>query len=717
MPRTSTKKFLEDPNASQTTDVSVQREMCRATLAYVHRPLEGKGRPLQVSLAETWGQCSFRPIVEEMLIAYSEVTAALDSESVQGEISRLCRFFTFLMKQREASVVKAAPKRLSDLSFGILRDFEHWLAKQTVPSFSKLEERRDQLQSYLATAKLPCRFSTKTVSVTRIEKEIGFHPGYISRYQSLIRLVRTAAKRQGLGFREPQGRSRELGNELVSTSPHPLSTKHVEDTFYVVKKVIGHIQRYRPGLLAPGFTMPTLSQKLLSVGGLKSPGLSPREASAVDAGCKSAIRGVKTRILEEGRVLAGKGRPEPARGIGWGKKEDLVAYLAAQAPSQVFVKSSDRPKHGFYISTLKRKGFVPYDIALMLAPTLCDLTPFIIRMGMCEHAPLNLEGILTLHVDLESPMYHCVRESPTPNYKRIFFGKPRAGVDQTYIDVPARGSLDLPGLVGSVIEITKSIRLCAKSEDRNALWLYLSGKGAVRRLRAGEVSTRMLKQFVVQEQILGDDGKLLKNFNFRRLRPTVLGAIGYANGLEEAQRRAAQADPRQALVYQNNPGNRERVRDTVAAAQSKAILSVQSGYRDRPKREEVNALRRELGISWGAAAEIIAGKRDKLFNGCVDDMNGQGPESVGQKCSQYEACLVCPNSVILRRHLPRLMAYYHHWLGMAEELDDETWKDTYELNCSIVEQHLKKFDKTAVDEIKASLLKKPVISYPRFKQS
>lgn len=27
-------------------------------------------------------------------------------------------------------------------------------------------------------------------------------------------------------------------------------------------------------------------------------------------------------------------------------------------------------------------------------------------------------------------------------------------------------------------------------------------------------------------------------------------------------------------------------------------------------------------------------------------MNGQGPESVGQKCSQYEACLECPKTVI-----------------------------------------------------------------------
>lgn len=85
-------------------------------------------------------------------------------------------------------------------------------------------------------------------------------------------------------------------------------------------------------------------------------------------------------------------------------------------------------------------------------------------------------------------------------------------LDQTYIDVPARGSLDLPGLVGSVIEITKSIRLCAKSEDRNALWLYLSSKGAVRRLRAYQVSKWMLKQFVVQEKIF-----LVMTENFSRI--------------------------------------------------------------------------------------------------------------------------------------------------------------------------------------------------------
>src|SRR3546814_4849549 len=95
-------------------------------------------------------------------------------------------------------------------------------------------------------------------------------------------------------------------------------------------------------------------------------------------------------------------------------------------------------------------------------------------MGLHEHAPINLEGLMTLHIEPEDPTKHCVRASPTPRHKRIYFGKPRAGMDQDYVDVPARSELDLPGLIETLVKLTDTVRPHAKSADRYSPWLYLS---------------------------------------------------------------------------------------------------------------------------------------------------------------------------------------------------------------------------------------------------
>jgi hypothetical protein len=230
--------------------------------------------------------------------------------------------------------------------------------------------------------------------------------------------------------------------------------------------------------------------------------------------------------------------------------------------------------------------------------------------------------------------------------------------------------------------------------------------------------TDTLGHFIEREQIQDDTGQILKGLNYRRFRPTVIGSVAMDNGLDAAQKRADHASPPQTLAYANNPGNMQRVGFTVEAAQSKAIASARAGFSQRPAQEDVERLAQALDITHGAAAELIVGKRDKLFNGCVDDMNGRGPEIEGRRCGIYECCLVCINSVILERHLPRLITYYYHWLSMANEMDEAAWYDTHALNCAIVEKHLSKFDPELVESITREVLANPQpIFYRRFKQS
>src|SRR3546814_21063094 len=122
---------------------------------------------------------------------------------------------------------------------------------------------------------------------------------------------------------------------------------------------------------------------------------------------------------------------------------------------------------------------------------------------------------MTLHIEPEDPTKHFGRASPTPRHKRIYFGKPRAGMDQDYVDVPARSELDLPGLIETLVKLTDTVRPHAKSADRYSPWLYLSEKRGFLAVKHSDVSNNLLRQFVVTHDVR-IAGALLLGINFRR---------------------------------------------------------------------------------------------------------------------------------------------------------------------------------------------------------
>jgi hypothetical protein len=717
------------PSVRLALDVEAERTAIRRSLTFEFRPLEGKGRRKIVGLAE-WGGKPFRPIVEEILLAYSEISTNFATDHVVGDMYRLGNFFRFLDDAKSPQAAKHAPTTLKEIGFATQRDFEHWLGERPSRIRRSLEDdRREALIAFVAAHPLPRHRGgvQPIVSLTALCAAIGAPPSYIAKYPALWEVVAQAAARQKMhmpksrrvGAAPPRGRSSQRG---ATGAEERLARRTVEEIYYTLSKVLRHIQRRRRHLLADDFVLaPPKEAGSARMRAIKSAALSPSEFEALDRACLAAIRRVKTRLLSEGPSRAARGRSDPYPGendAAWGSDLDnMVAYLHKYAPCQVVGRGGQYPKHRRFVNALISRGReTGHQIAQWLSPAYLDLFPFLVRMACSEYAPLNLASLLDLHVDPDDPQRHCVRPSPTAGHKRIYYSKPRAGIDQDHIDVPARGAFDQPGLIETVIELTRDLRAHAPPALRHRLWLYLSEMRGIRELTE-LAATAGLRKFVAREDIRVG-GELLQGLHFRRFRPTVIGATALDNGLETAQKRAAHAHPPQTLAYVNNPGNQQRVSAAVLTAQSKAIAAVRSGFSQRPRPHEVTALAQELGVSRGAAAELIAGKRDKLFNGCVDDCNGRGPEPAGRRCGRFESCLVCVNSVILERHLPRLITHYRHWLAMADEMEPAAWSDAHELNCAIVENHLQKFDPALVARITADVSAGPeLIGYRRFKQS
>jgi hypothetical protein len=691
------------------------------------RPLAGKGKAAEYGLPE-WSDRAFRPIVEDLLVAYSEQSAKLDQKTVEGDIVRLRRFLSFLDTLHSLEDARNAPSTLKDISFQTVRDFELWLGDQPSKTGRQLEEKRAALEVILASEPLPLSMSKKKpqVNLTVLCQMLGMSRNYISYNEELWGVVAAAADRAGvlmpkrsIPFAAPAGRHKRSVGPTTR-----LKTKTIEEIYYTLSKTLRYIEKHHHHLLAENFVLPALSEaRERSVSKVKSAALTPKELQNLETACLAAIRRTKARLLEEGPARATRGRVTPLPGesdTAWGQNLDnLVAYLAAFAPCQALGRHMSPSEHRLFVNGLsaQREHTTGLSVARWLSPDKWDHFAFLIRMACCEHAPLNLGSLLGLHVDETNPHEHCVRPSPTPNHKRIFFGKPRAGIDQTYIDVPARSALDLPGLIESIVELTRNLRAQAPRELKNALWLYLSARRGIRSITEEKVAAD-LRKFITHESILGDDGKPMQGFHFRRLRPTILGTAALDHGIDTAQERASHANPTQTLAYVNNPAADQRVHRTIEAAQSKAVTSVTTGFAQRPSEQDINQLAAELSIQPGAAAEILLGQRDKLYSSCIDDRNGLGPEIPGRRCGKFEACLVCVNSVILERHLPRLITYYLHWLRMADEMDAGAWQETHALNCAIVEQHLTKFDPATVECLTAEISSRPLmIAYRRFKQS
>lgn len=700
-----------------------EREI-RSSLSFVHYPLERRGFRQRFEFSQ-FNSEPFRPIVEEMLLALHDQSARLATQTLMTQTAQLEKFFSFISDENNLWAKHHTPRIILNISAQTLIDFQHWLLDSSNNvALSQLEQRNVALRDYLASNPIPLskRAKEPKANMAALDAIIGAPQSYINRHPSLVDIVTEAAARQDVAMPIIRSRTRapSIRSTKLSRLKDKISVKYARSIYQTIAKILRFMNKHKPSLFDQAFFVPKFIEYTDS--SVASASLTDVEFENLKKACLKSIREVKQRIAVEGAALVRRGRAERLPGessAAWGSDlSNLVAYLKMNSPGRAIGHTKERRnKHGHYVEALRSRKLTSLDVDHYLHPSVLDLIPFLLRMGSSEFSPMNLSTFLSLHVEVDAPNRHCLRASPTSGFKRIFFGKPRAQIDQDYIDVPDRSILDIPSLIETLIEITASLRQICPSEFQNSLFLYISRNRGVRALNLN-AATENVRIYVATENILGEDGQLISGLHYRRLRPTVIGSVALDNGIEEAQKRASHANPMQTLAYVNNVGNIKRIQPLIASDQSKAISSIRTGFTDKPNKEDIDALCSEMDIPRGAAVEILIGQRDKLYNGCADDENGCGPEIAGRICMKFEFCLVCPNSVILQRHLPRLLSFKRFWLSMADEMSEEIWNETHALNCAIVDQHLTKFDPEVVENANRLSLSLPFSpGFRRFKQS
>src|SRR3546814_16706858 len=107
-------------------ELGAQREQIRCDLRFVFTPLAAKGVRRDFTL-DNYGDRPYRPIVEQLLIALWETSAALDSDTVQTKVFQLRRFFAYMDERSSPLAQRVSPVSPSGLSFELIRGYEHWM--------------------------------------------------------------------------------------------------------------------------------------------------------------------------------------------------------------------------------------------------------------------------------------------------------------------------------------------------------------------------------------------------------------------------------------------------------------------------------------------------------------------------------------------------------------------------------------------------------------
>ena len=685
-------------------DVDELRTRIKTSLVFEFQPIEGRGKARLIQLAE------FQPtraasIAGEMLVALWETSAGAQSSTVAKNLEYIRWFLRFLLDDDSHHSKAHQPTTIAELTFQAIRDFEHWRRDRPPITLSKVVENEAQLRSRLEH---PLVVGNRgLVALSTLEKELGWPIGYFAKHSHLISLVKVAAEKIGSTIRMPRS---PMTSRMPKTKVK-VNSKQAESTYFLIAKLLRHMLKRGYGF-APGFRVPAISQ-VTPDGPVKTPALDGRERALLRKAAMRATRSIRTRLLVDGPagVLRGHASPHHDKKSWAGSRDNALAFLAAAWPGAIPPKSDETWK-----AVKKGLGSArgAIDIAFELNPHAADLVPFVVLLGMSRHAPLNLSSILELQWCPDRPELHCIYRSPTANHARIFFGKPRSGVDRDFIDVPDRSEFDIPGLIRTVASLTSAVRNRAAESDRDILWHYLGEKGSVHQMSAALFGPQ-LNKFLTKTGLQSSNPDV--GIYFKRLRPTILSELTEKSGLALAQAAASHANPAQTLAYALNPTSNSRLSAAVAVAQSRAMNCMLEGFSNRPKNEEIVRLAGELQIPFGAALELVIGKRDKLFNGCIDDRNGVGPEPAGRKCGRFEACLVCANSVILERHLPRLIGYQNYWFSQIELMPPNDWNEEHAVNCAVVDHHLGRFAPEIVAAARACVeAAPPLIAYHRFRQ-
>lgn len=405
-------------------------------------------------------------------------------------------------------------------------------------------------------------------------------------------------------------------------------------------------------------------ERLLYIHPQGSPTRTPRDSYSsyvVDqlvAACRERIPEIVTRLTVEAERLLSSGTDPRGRDIEPWCQQANQAWLANELGPLPFNYLSSHKN-----AMLRERG-APSLVSInsRLYPTALDLVPFFVLFTL-ETGWTHSE-IMEMHLDCQSNL--------TRDHVTLTTTKYRAGHKKHSERFRANGHFSPGGLVAKIIAITQRLRRFTQLP-----FLFVAADGArVVKVRFRAQVTEALGVFCAQIRLKDDDGSLLTTIQPSRLRKSHKERwYKKTNGQIDRFARQDHSPAVAGVHYGNIPALAETHDATIEDAQRAALQAVLKPRVAISTRPDKIAEEAELDVS--EAKDLATGARDMWVSGCLD-VRASPFGKKGEVCkSRPGMCLECNNAVVLRRHLPRILAY-RTWLeNQREVISDAEWNSLH----------------------------------------
>lgn len=305
------------------------------------------------------------------------------------------------------------------------------------------------------------------------------------------------------------------------------------------------------------------------------------------------------------------------------------------------------------------------DLYSHLYPLAEDLIPFILLLA--KKTGRNESSILSLQRD-------CLQEVDGRYF--LWYQKARGSARLYKKVIDNIGQFSPVSLIRTLQQITEPLVRHTSPEDREKLFLGLTidtsyGSEPVKSPDPSYIKYQMNREggWCDQRELLDEHGRPLR-VSLRRWRVFYLTNRYKKTGqLSKVSRDAAHTLGRTTVGYVNNESTKHlHERAVEAGIQCARSLS-------RPMvvvHDDPQAAAKLLGTDEAAATRILEGKQDVIFASCKDFYNRPGGQP-NTRCDKPWLCFLCPNAIITRHVLPRVVAFRDFMLKQRDELISADW--------------------------------------------
>jgi hypothetical protein len=304
------------------------------------------------------------------------------------------------------------------------------------------------------------------------------------------------------------------------------------------------------------------------------------------------------------------------------------------------------------------------DVYLHLYPLTEDLIPFAVLLA--KKTGRNQSSIFNLK-------RNCLQEIDGRYFLCYEKARGSARIYRKCID--SEGQFSPVALIKTLQRITEPLVRHAAPGDKNYLFLGLTthphDSEPVKALDHGYTLFQMNRQggWCEQRGLLDEHGQPLK-ISFRRWRIFYLTNRYKKKGqLSRISRDAAHVLGGTTVRYIANDATKhlheQAVQAGIQCARSLAGAAVIA--EDNPQSAALS-----LSTTTDIAEKILQGEQDVLFASCKDFYNQPGGQP-NTPCGKPWLCIICPNAIITRHVLPRVLLFRDFISKQRGQLSDEDW--------------------------------------------